>query len=112
MVHFGFEYRNMIGIAILFIVLGILIRYGKMYFLLAGYNTLPKEEKEKYDIEGIAKVFRDVMFGMAAIIILGYVTAELTEFNTIKDYSFWISLIIGIPYLLLKSNSSKFKIKN
>ena len=35
----------MIGIAILFIVLGILIKYGKMYFLIAGYNTRSKEEK-------------------------------------------------------------------
>ena len=43
----------MIGVAILFIVLGILIKYGKMYFLIAGYNTMPKEEKEKYNIEGI-----------------------------------------------------------
>ena len=102
----------MIGIALLFIILGILIKYCKMYFLLAGYNTLPKEEKEKYDIKGIAKVFRNVMFGMAAIIIIGYIVAKLTELNTIKDYAFWISLVIGIPYLLLKSNSSKFKIKN
>lgn len=61
----------MIGIAILFIVLGILIKYGKMYFLIAGYNTMSKEEKEKYDIEGIASVFRNIMFGMAFIIIIG-----------------------------------------
>ena len=36
--------------AILFIVFGILIKYGKMYFLIAGYNTMSKEEKEKYNI--------------------------------------------------------------
>lgn len=36
----------MIGVAILFIVLGILIKYGKMYWLIAGYNTMPKEEKK------------------------------------------------------------------
>ena len=34
--------------AILFIVFGIFIKYGKMYFLIAGYNTMSKEEKEKY----------------------------------------------------------------
>jgi len=50
--------------AILFIVFGILIKYGKMYFLIAGYNTMSKEEKEKYNIEKIATVFRNVMFGM------------------------------------------------
>ena len=44
----------MILTAIIFIILGIIIKYGKMYWLIAGYNTMPKEEKEKYDIEGIA----------------------------------------------------------
>lgn len=40
----------MIVIAILFIVLGVLIKYGKMYSLIAGYNTMPKDEKENYYI--------------------------------------------------------------
>ncbi|WP_262908453.1 DUF3784 domain-containing protein, partial [Tenacibaculum maritimum] len=35
----------MIGVAILFIIFGILIKYGKMYWLIAGYNTIPKEQK-------------------------------------------------------------------
>ena len=65
--------------AILFIVFGILIKYGKMYFLIAGYNTMSKEEKEKYDIERIATVFRNVMFGMGFMIILrsSYCETEL-----------------------------------
>ena len=28
--------------AIILIILGILIKYGKMHFLIAGYNTMPK----------------------------------------------------------------------
>jgi hypothetical protein len=54
----------MIGIAILFILIGILIKYAKMYFLIAGYNTMSKEEKSKYDVDGIATVFRNTMFGI------------------------------------------------
>ncbi len=99
----------MIGVAILFIVLGILIKYGKMYFLMAGYNTMPEEEKEKYNIEGIATVFRNVMFGMALIIVVGYFIARLTEYPNIQNYAFWTSMIIGIPYLLIESNSKKHK---
>ncbi|MCK0157907.1 DUF3784 domain-containing protein [Cellulophaga sp. F20128] len=102
----------MIVAAIIFIILGILIKYGKMYWLIAGYNTMPKEEKEKYNIEGIANLFRNVMFGMALIIISGYLIAELTENPNIQNYAFWTSMIIGIPYLLIKSNSNKYKIKN
>ncbi len=62
----------MILTAIIFIVLGVLIKYGKMYFLIAGYNTMSKKEKEKYDIKGIATVFKNAMFGMAFMIIIGY----------------------------------------
>ena len=101
----------MILSAIIFIILGILIKYGKMYWLIAGYNTMPKDEKEKYNIEGIANLFRDVMFGMALIIIVGYFLTKLTENPNIQNYAFWTSMIIGIPYLLIKSNSKKYKIK-
>jgi len=101
----------MIVTAIIFIVLGILIKYGKMYWLIAGYNTMPKEEKEKYNIEGIANLFRNVMFGMALIIISGYLIAKLTENPNIQNYAFWISMIVGIPYLLIASNSKKYKEK-
>ena len=83
-----------------------------MYWLIAGYNTMPKEEKEKYDIKGIANLFGNVMFGMALIIILGYLIAKLTENQSIQSYAFWTSMIIGIPYLLIKSNSKKYKIEN
>lgn len=99
----------MIGVAILFIVLGILIKYGKMYWLIAGYNTMPKKEKNKYNIDGIANVFRNVMFGMALIIFLGYLIAKLFENPNIQNYAFWISIIVGIPYLLIESNSKKYK---
>ncbi|WP_119058545.1 DUF3784 domain-containing protein [Candidatus Ornithobacterium hominis] len=102
----------MIVAAIIFIVLGILIKYGKMYWLVAGYNTMPKEEKEKYNIKGIANLFGNVMFGMAIIIILGYLIAKLTENQSIQNYAFWTSMIIGITYLLIKSNSKKYKIEN
>ena len=102
----------MIVTAIIFIVLGILIKYGKMYFLIAGYNTMPREDKEKYNIAGIATLFGNVMFGMALIIISGYLITKFTENPNIQNYSFWASIIIGIPYLLVKSNSNKYKIKN
>jgi hypothetical protein len=100
----------MIGIAILFIILGILIKYGKMYFLIAGYNTMSKEEKEKIDIKGIATIFRNVMFGMALTIITGYFIANKFENPNIENIAFFGAILIGIPYLLIKSNSKKYKL--
>ncbi|XMO86540.1 DUF3784 domain-containing protein [Algibacter sp. AS12] len=102
----------MIVAALIFIILGVLIKYGKMYWLIAGYNTMPKEEKEKYNIEGIANLFRNVLCGMGLIIISGYLITAFTENPNIQNYAFWSSMIIGIPYLLIKSNAKKYKIKN
>lgn len=99
----------MLGIALLFIVLGILVKHRKMYFLIAGYNTMSKKEKGNYNVEGIATVFRNAMFGMAFVIIAGSFIAAFTEHSNIQAYAFWASLMIGIPYLLIDSNSKKYK---
>lgn len=96
--------------AILFVILGILIKYGKMYFLIAGYNTLPAKKKATYDIDGIATIFRNTMFGMALIIISGYFAADLYDNSDIENIAFFGSLLVGLPYLLLKTNSDKYKI--
>jgi len=49
------------------------------------------------------------MFGMALIIIFGSFIAKFTENPNIQNYTFWTSMILGIPYLLIKSNSKKYK---
>lgn len=98
-------------VALIFIALGIAIKYGKMYFLIAGYNTMPKEKQEQYDIEGIASVFRNAMFGMALILILGYLLSKILDHKNLEVYVLFGAIIIGLPYLLIVSNSSKYKIK-
>jgi hypothetical protein len=100
----------MIGIPIIFILLGILIKYGKMYFLIAGYNTMSKAEKEKVDIKGIATVFRNAMFGMSAIMLLGYFIAEKLKNPNLHSITFFGALMVGIPYLLIQSNSKKHRL--
>ncbi len=95
--------------ALIFVLLGILIKYGKMYNLIAGYNTLSKEEKEKYDIEGIATVFRNGMFGMAFFIALGYFLSKWLNNSTIQDIAFWGSFIVGMIYILVVSNSKRYR---
>ena len=95
--------------AIIFVVCGILVKYCKMYFLIAGYNTMPAEKKEEYDIERIATLFINVMFGMAFLIVLGYLLANWLENPKIQSISFYAALIVGISYLLIRANSNKYK---
>jgi hypothetical protein len=69
-----------------------------------------KEEKEKFDIKGIANVFRNTMFGMAGCIILGYFMDKKFENQDLDFIMFIVALIIGIPYLLITTNSKKYKL--
>ncbi|WP_224490936.1 DUF3784 domain-containing protein [Robertkochia flava] len=95
--------------ALIFIALGIMVKHGRMHQLIAGYNTLSKEEKDKYDIEGIATVFRNVMFGMAFMVFAGYLAGNWLASEKIKMYALILAVIIGLPYLLIRTNSKKFK---
>jgi len=100
----------MVIVAFIFILLGIVIKHGKMYFLIAGYNTMSKEEKAKYDIEGIATLFRNVMFAMALLIIVGYFAADWFKNPKLETIALFLSILLGVPYLLIRSNSNKYKI--
>ena len=50
---------------------------GKGSFLIAGYNTADKKEKEKYDEKKLNLCFACFSFGMAAVIgACGYMDTE------------------------------------
>lgn len=97
---------------ILFIALGVLIKHAKMYFLIAGYNTMPQEEKAKYDIEGIATLFRNVMAGMGLLMLIAVLIDNSLAENGIAKALYWGPLALGIPYLLIMSNSKRYKTKS
>ncbi|AOW21092.1 hypothetical protein LPB138_10560 [Urechidicola croceus] len=99
----------MLAVALIFIIIGVLIKYGKMYFLIAGYNTMSTEDQKKYDIEGIATLFFRVMIGMALVLIVGFLISKQLEIPKIENISIIVAIGIGLPYLLIKSNSKKFK---
>ncbi len=99
----------MIATALIFIIIGIAIKYGKMYFLIAGYNTLSKEDQKKIDIQGIANLLRNVMFTMALILIAGYFIVH--KFNIdIEDILITCTTVIGVLFLVIRSNSKKYKL--
>lgn len=41
-----------VGLALLFVVIGIFLFLGKGSWLIAGYNTMPREEKEAHSQKG------------------------------------------------------------
>lgn len=55
---------------VLFLALGVLFINGKASFLIAGYNTMPAEEQQRYDIESLAKFMGKIMFSVSGGLVL------------------------------------------
>lgn len=96
-------------IALLLIILALCIKYGKMHFLIAGYNTMPKEEKAKVDIEKVTTVFRNVMFVMAGLLLLADVLDWWLNGIVPDTYILFPTLFIGGISLMVITNSKKYR---
>ena len=53
-------------VVLMFLILGIVFAKGKGAYLIAGYNTLPKQEKDKLDQKALCACMAVMMFGLAA----------------------------------------------
>ncbi|MCA1031196.1 DUF3784 domain-containing protein [Bacillus timonensis] len=94
----------------LFIVLGIILLNGKGSFLIAGFNTLPKEEKEKYDTVSLCKFMGKMMFALAFSMSL-WVLGEALDITAL--FISGLILFIGIIlFSVIYSNTgNRFKKK-
>jgi len=100
----------MYRIAILFILIGIAVKYAKMYFLIAGYNTMSAKGKEKIDIKRVATLIRNVMFSMAGLIFLGSLISYYFNWPEVESYIFFPTIVIGALWLMIQTNSNKYHI--
>lgn len=91
----------LLAISILFLIMGFFIKYLKFYFLIAGYNTMDKEDKRLIDIEGLSKLLGNYFFITGTAGLISMVLRYLRF-----DWSFEIYIgfiILSLPYLLWKA---------
>ena len=55
-----------LAVTALFVGLGVLFSKGKGAFLIAGYNTMSKEKKARYDKNALCRFMGKLMFALAA----------------------------------------------
>ena len=84
------------------IILGILIR--RFPNLIAGYNTMTKEEQKKVDIDGITYIIRACLTVIGSIIIIGSLMSIFFNLNKVSIYLIPVSIIVIFPYLLFRVN--------
>lgn len=91
-----------IGI-ILFIIIGLFMLTGRGGFLIAGYNTLPAEQKAKYDEKRLCRFAGAVFIAEAMCLVL----MEYTEVNEVLSIALFIFIIVAFVILVYTSNYFK-----
>lgn len=85
----------------IFIVLGLAVHVFKCYFLISGYNTMPKEKKAKVDVIPLAKLIGMYSyFNGTVFLVFGFL-----YFMGFKPGIAWPIFIMSISsvYLLIKA---------
>jgi hypothetical protein len=95
-------------IIVIFIVFGIILSLGKGSFLIAGFNTMTKEEKEKYDVISLCKFWGISMFLFAFCIIL-FLLSELWEMKILFNIGFVLIFAITLFMLVYSNTGNRFK---
>lgn len=93
---------------VMFIVIGIVLINGKGSSLIAGYNTMPKEKKEKYDSIALSKFMGKMMFALSFCMLLWIVSIGY-ESNSL--FIIGLALFIGIVLftIIYINTNNRFK---
>lgn len=77
--------------------------------LVSGFNSLPKEEQEKYDKTRISRDLRDQSFLWAAIMLIGALLSFiLTPYMAIPAYFIWLVLFFKEVHLDARKAFEKY----
>ena len=95
-------------VILLFVILGISFARGKGLDLVAGYNTMPEDEKEKIDKVALSKHMSRLMFMLAACWTVLGVGVEIG-----RMWLFWcgfaLFLVVVIAYVIFLNTGDRIK---
>lgn len=77
--------------------------------LLAGYNTMSKTEKEKFDLKGYLGFFKKFMLSVGVYSFITYSILYLFFSAEVAVIGYAISISIPWPFLLYQSNNRFIK---
>jgi hypothetical protein len=97
-----------LSMALLLVLLGCLIKYGKVAWLISGYNTSPKEEKEQYNVDALCRGVGHFLFALAGILII---PAAGSFFNAEwAIFAGWILFTIAsIAFIIYANTGNRYR---
>lgn len=92
---------TMLLASLLCLVLGVLVKYGKCYWLISGYNTMSKEKRQRVAVVRLANFLGNCMFVLAGQMIASGLFFHLNHQLAAMVAIF--SIFPFIVYLLIKA---------
>lgn len=94
-------------VSLIFILVGVAISKYKCYWLISGYNTSSKVEKENVEIEKLAKHMARMCYIISALIFLGGIITEYFNFSIMPLAVILVVVIFGYLFYLQKFDHNK-----
>lgn len=98
----------MLGLLVLFLILSVVLYLGKGSALIAGYNTLPKEEQAKYDKVALGKFMGKSMFAISSAVGLWVIASYF-----MIDWLFYVGtglIVLIVVFMVAYANTgNRFK---
>ncbi|MDY0404825.1 DUF3784 domain-containing protein [Virgibacillus sp. 179-BFC.A HS] len=92
----------------LLVLLGIVFSLGKGSSLIAGYNTMPKEEQNQYDTIALCKFMGKLMFAVSFCMLLCLI-GVVCKMNWLLYLGIGLSIGIVVFMLIYANTGNRFK---
>ena len=89
------------------VLLGALIKYTKWAWLIAGYNTSPQKEKEKYDTDALCNGVGNFLFILGATMLVGSL-GEYFNINWLISASWILFVLVTIVFLIYANTGNRY----
>tara|TARA_B100000530_G_C15760598_1_gene409423 strand:- start:199 stop:510 length:312 start_codon:yes stop_codon:yes gene_type:complete len=90
-------------------ICGYIINENNADILLAGYNTMSKAEKDKFDLINYLKFFRKFMLSVSLYTAIIYFVSIIFLNNETSAIIYAVSLCLPWPYFIIISNKRFIK---
>ena len=95
----------LIGLSVIFLLISLLLFTGKGSWLIAGYNTASKKEKEKYDQQ---KLCRAMGIMCAIIATMTGILAWLNDESYAMIYGIILCIVVITTVFYVNTNCKKY----
>ncbi|MCX7921235.1 MAG: DUF3784 domain-containing protein [Clostridia bacterium] len=99
----------LIGVGILTLIMGILVKHFKCYWLISGYNTAPAEYRKNIDIVGLSRLVGNLCFALAGVLMVSGILSY-ANYNAASMAVLALMFVIT-PYSIVKSQKYDLNVK-